>query len=169
MSPGRSPYFDAPNKLVVVGGMPALRLELELRLLGPTGIESSHWLRIDTGSDVSMLAEPMAVALGLRLSPWISGVPVPRAATGSPMRCRLARGVRYEFEKLRGPWFRTEFAVSPDLKGRDGLLAWRDLALDFDIRTVALPKLQSGPYGVFGTAGTVRFTLRNDRSLDRVG
>lgn len=167
MSPGRSPHFEITHQTVLAGGLTGLRLELELRLIGPTGVESPHWFRVDTGADVSMITESVAFGLGLRLDPWPSSR-TPRAATGSPMRCRLARGVRYEFEDFRGFRFRTDFAVSPDLTRCDGLLAWRDLASDFDVRTTILPRRFPGGTAL-GVPGTVRFTLRNDRFLDRIG
>lgn len=161
----RSPdHFDIDHQVRSVGGRVVLRLVLDLRLAGPGGVRQLTF-RVDTGADVSVIPEPVAVALGLRPE---GGLTV-RSASGVPMRGRWARGVRYEFDRFSGLWFRSDFVVSPDLKSRDSLLAWRDLALDFDIRTTALPNLQVGPYGAFGRPGTVRFTLRSDRDADRVG
>ena len=167
MNPAPRNWFQTDHIVRLVGGLVTLRLELDLWLYGAVGRTALTFL-VDTGSAVSILPESVAVDLGLRLGSWPNPLGI-RSASGGPLRSRPARGVRYEFDRLPGHAFRTDFAVSPDLKTRFGLLAWRDLALDFDIRTVTLPQLVTITGTTTGRPGTVRFTLRSDRLSDRVG
>ena len=90
-----------------------------------------------------------------------------RTASGTVLPTRRAFGVRFRYLPMSSETFRTDFAISPGASADYGLLAWRDLALDFDARTVQRPRAY--PDGTLALSGILRLTLRPDRFPVRVG
>ena len=164
-----TPCFDVSHTVNLIDDLFTLRVDLSLRLADPgTGRSWVFPFRFDTGADISVIPDSFLARVPFPLNEWQPGLTF-RTASGNPMRSRRARGVEYEFPRLPGIRFKTDFAVTGDLTKPYGLLAWRDLALDFDVRTPVLPRLTSAGIIALGLPGVLRFCLRPDRYPDRVG
>ena len=144
-------------------------MEIPLRIENPL---SQEWItfpfRLDSDADFSIIPESFLQRLELPLEDWRPGLTI-RTASGTVLATRQARQVRYEFLRLADARFRTDFAVSANLPTHYGLLAWRDVALDFRIRTTQLPRFLSPVSMLVGVPGIVEMCLRMDRFPDRIG
>ena len=163
-----APSFDIAHKVVDLAGNWVLRLLVDLQFSHPdTGELIDVPFRIDTGADVSVIPGWAWVAGLHPLQNWPPDISY-RTASGAVVESRRARGLRYRFAKCADAWFRTDFSVATTVSSDYGLLAWRDLALDFDIHTAHRPRAY--PDGTsLAFPGVLRFTLRPDRFPVRVG
>ncbi len=162
--------FDLTHTVVTHDDVTCLRLDVTL-LLWDAGEErfSPVRFRIDSGSDVSVVARTVTDRLMWPTEPW-PGRSALRTSSGDDLRIERVAGVRYRFPRLPAFTFRTDFAVADELPADFGLLAWRDLAFDFGVRTLHLPRLDP-LFGQVFIPGTQQFCLRPDaeRFPGRVG
>jgi hypothetical protein len=163
-----SECFDVLYRMVTLAGITSFRVEITLRVENPRDGRSHPFpFRLDTGTDITVIPAAFNSLLDLPLVPWPARLNI-RSASGRDLRCERARRVRYQVRHLTAAWFASDFAVSPDLTTNYGLLAWRDIVTDFDIRTVSLPRLFPGTNQLF-LPGQLRLCLRPDRFPDRIG
>ncbi len=162
------PSFELTHRVVKLANIESLQLHVELQLALP---EMGEWVkipfRVDTGADVSLIPGNLWNPAIQSLTNWSPGVDF-RTASGTVLPTRRAIGVRFRFLPLLSETFRTDFSVATTVASDYGLLAWRDLALDFDIHTAHRPRTY--PDGsALAFPGVLRLTLRPDRFPARVG
>ena len=162
------PSFELTYRVVRLAGVEALRLHVDLLFEVP---DQGEWIkipfRVDTGADVSMIPGNLWNPSIQSLTNWPPGVNF-HTASGTVLPTRWAVGVRFRFFPLSSETLRTDFAIATGLTSDYGLLAWRDLALDFDIRSFQLPRLFPDGESI-ALPGRIRLTLRPDRFPVRVG
>jgi hypothetical protein len=163
-----APSFELPYEVVNLSDCQALRLWVRLLFEVPdNGDRIAMDFRIDTGADVSMIPGNLWNPAIQPLTNWPPGVDF-RTASGTVLPARRAVGVRFRFLPLLSEVFRTDFAIATGVVADYGLLAWRDLALDFDIRSSQTPRLFPDGESL-ALPGVLRLTLRSDRFPVRVG
>lgn len=160
--------FQLTHDTPTIRAIQALRLNVDLDLVDAAGTRTCRVpFRVDTGADVSVIPPQFMGQLGWQLSSAQDGLQI-ETASGNRLPCRLAFGRTFRFRPLAGFWFRTDFAVSNGLHTQFGLLAWRDLALDFWSRTTHMPRLGPGSSSLL-VPGIQQFCLRTDRFPARIG
>ena len=154
--------------MVNLSGVEVLRLRVRLLFEVPaTGEWVETPFRVDTGADVSLMPGNLWNPAIQSLTNWPPGVDF-RTASGTVLPTRRAIGVRFRFLPLLSETFCTDFSVATTVTSDYGLLAGRDLALDFDICTAHRPRTY--PDGsALAFPGVLRLTLRPDRFPVRVG
>jgi len=162
------PSFELTHEVVNLSGVEVLRLRVRLLFEVPaTGEWVETPFRVDTGADVSLMPGNLWNPAIQSLTNWPPGVDF-RTASGTVLPTRQAIGVRFRFLPLLSETFCTDFSVATTVTSDYGLLAGRDLALDFDICTAHRPRTY--PDGsALAFPGVLRLTLRPDRFPVRVG